>query len=137
MAFLAWIIWGLLAGFLISKLFKRTREGIAVDIAFAAAAGLIGAATWFAFGPSGFQLYSILLGGTATVLLIAGYNAIRYKGPAELRARIQAPKTTHSASLRSEPGQMKRSQPSDPAPAQPNPISTWEGEGGSPHPVER
>ena len=80
MSFLAWIVLGLIAGFIGSKLVNKTGEGLILDIVL----GIVGAAVggWLAgffglAGVSGLNLYSICIavGGAVVVLLV--YHAVR------------------------------------------------------------
>jgi uncharacterized membrane protein YeaQ/YmgE (transglycosylase-associated protein family) len=80
MSYLAWIVLGLIAGFIGSKIVNRTGEGLIMDIVL----GIIGAVVggWLAgfmgwAGVSGLNLYSIAIavGGAVVVLLV--YHAIR------------------------------------------------------------
>jgi uncharacterized membrane protein YeaQ/YmgE (transglycosylase-associated protein family) len=80
MSYLAWIVLGLIAGFIGSKIVNRTGEGLIMDIVL----GIIGAVVggWLAgffglAGVSGVNLYSvaIAIGGAVVVLLV--YHAVR------------------------------------------------------------
>jgi uncharacterized membrane protein YeaQ/YmgE (transglycosylase-associated protein family) len=80
MSYLAWIVLGLIAGFIGSKIVNRTGEGLIMDIVL----GIIGAVVggWLAgfmgwAGVSGLNLYSIAVavGGAVVVLLV--FHAIK------------------------------------------------------------
>ncbi|HTB14776.1 MAG TPA: GlsB/YeaQ/YmgE family stress response membrane protein [Bryobacteraceae bacterium] len=80
MSYLAWIVLGLIAGFIGSKIVNRTGEGLLMDIVL----GIIGAVVggWLAgffglAGVSGVNLYSVAIavGGAVVVLLV--YHAVR------------------------------------------------------------
>ena len=80
MSFLAWIVLGLIAGFLASKIVNKRGEGLLLDIVL----GIVGAVAggWLAgslgwAGVTGLNLYSICVatGGAIVVLLL--YHAIR------------------------------------------------------------
>jgi uncharacterized membrane protein YeaQ/YmgE (transglycosylase-associated protein family) len=80
MSYLAWIVLGLIAGFIGSKIVNKSGEGLLMDIVL----GIIGAVVggWLAgffglAGVSGINLYSIAIaiGGAIVVLLV--YHAIR------------------------------------------------------------
>ena len=80
MSFLAWIVLGLLAGFIGSKLVNKTGEGILLDIVL----GIIGAVvggwlfnTFGAAGVTGLNLYSLLVAVVGAVVLLIVYHAIR------------------------------------------------------------
>jgi uncharacterized membrane protein YeaQ/YmgE (transglycosylase-associated protein family) len=80
MSYLAWIVLGLIAGFIGSKLVNRTGEGLIMDIVLGIVGAIVGG--WLAgffglAGVSGINLYSIAIavGGAVVVLLV--YHAIR------------------------------------------------------------
>ena len=80
MSFLAWIVLGLLAGFIGSKIVNKTGEGIFLDIVL----GIIGAIaggwlfnTFGASGVTGLNLYSLLVAVVGAVVVLLVYHAIR------------------------------------------------------------
>jgi len=80
MSILAWIVLGLIAGFVGSKLVNRSGEGIILDIVLGIVGAVVGG--WLAGflnlgGVTGLNLYSILIaiGGAVVVLLV--FHAIR------------------------------------------------------------
>ncbi|MGD1091001.1 MAG: GlsB/YeaQ/YmgE family stress response membrane protein [Bryobacteraceae bacterium] len=80
MSILAWIVLGLIAGFVGSKLVNRSGEGIILDIVLGIVGAVVGG--WLAqflglAGVSGLNLYSVLIaiGGAVVVLLV--FHAIR------------------------------------------------------------
>ena len=80
MSILAWIVLGLVAGFIGSKLVNRTGEGFVLDIVL----GIVGAAVggWLfnrfgAAGVSGLNLYSLLVAVVGAVVVLVVYHAIR------------------------------------------------------------
>jgi uncharacterized membrane protein YeaQ/YmgE (transglycosylase-associated protein family) len=80
MSFLAWIVLGLLAGFIGSKIVNKTGEGILLDIVL----GIVGAVaggwlfnTFGAAGVTGLNLYSLLVAVVGAVVLLVLYHAIR------------------------------------------------------------
>ena len=77
---ITWIILGLIAGFIASKVVNRRGEGVILDILL----GIIGAfvGTWVfgqmgMHGVSGLNLYSILVSAIGAVLVLVIYHAIR------------------------------------------------------------
>jgi uncharacterized membrane protein YeaQ/YmgE (transglycosylase-associated protein family) len=74
MSIIAWIILGLIAGFIASKIVNRHGEGILLDIVIGIVGAIIGGWIMVALGGtgvSGFNLYSILVAiGGAVVLLV-------------------------------------------------------------------
>jgi len=80
MTYLAWIILGLIAGFIGSKIVNRRGEGLILDIILGIVGAVVGGwlAGFFGWaGVSGVNLYSIAIavGGAIVVLLV--YHAIR------------------------------------------------------------
>jgi len=80
MSILSWIVLGLVAGFIASKIVNKQGEGFLGDIVL----GMIGAVvggflfSWFgASGVSGFNLYSILIAVLGAILSLVVYHAIR------------------------------------------------------------
>jgi uncharacterized membrane protein YeaQ/YmgE (transglycosylase-associated protein family) len=80
MSFLAWIVLGLVAGFIGSKIVNKTGEGVLLDIVL----GIIGAVvggwvfnTFGAGGVSGLNLYSLLVAVIGAVVVLLIYHAIR------------------------------------------------------------
>jgi uncharacterized membrane protein YeaQ/YmgE (transglycosylase-associated protein family) len=80
MSIIAWIILGLVAGFIASKIMNRHGEGIFLDIAIGIVGAVIGGWIMAAVGGegvTGFNLYSLLvaIGGAVVLLIIA--HAVR------------------------------------------------------------
>ena len=79
MSIIAWIVLGLIAGFIASKIVNKRGEGMLVDIILGIVGALVGGWLFRIFGMSGvtgFNAYSLLVavGGAIVVLLI--YHAI-------------------------------------------------------------
>ena len=77
MTILAWILLGLVAGFLGSKIVNKTGEGMVVDIVLGIVGALVGGFLFNQFGQAGvtgLNVYSILVAtlGAVVVLLIHG-----------------------------------------------------------------
>lgn len=80
MSILAWIVLGLIAGFVASKIVNRQGEGLVLDIVLGIVGAVVGGwimAALGGHGVTGFNLYSILVAilGAVVVLVIA--HAIR------------------------------------------------------------
>jgi uncharacterized membrane protein YeaQ/YmgE (transglycosylase-associated protein family) len=80
MSFIAWIVLGLLAGFIGSKLVKNRGEGIVLDVLLGIVGAVVGG--WLfnrfgAIGVTGFNLYSLLVAVIGAVLVLVVYHAIR------------------------------------------------------------
>ena len=75
MSILAWIVLGLVAGFIASKLVNRTGSGIVMDLILGVVGAFVGGFLFTRFGAAGvtgLNLYSILVAtvGAAVVLFI-------------------------------------------------------------------
>ncbi len=80
MSILAWIILGLVAGFIGSKLVNRTGEGFVLDIVLGIVGALVGGWLFNRFGAagvSGLNLYSLLVAVVGAVVVLVAYHAIR------------------------------------------------------------
>jgi uncharacterized membrane protein YeaQ/YmgE (transglycosylase-associated protein family) len=80
MSFLAWIVLGLVAGFIGSKMVNKTGEGILLDIVLGIVGAIVGGwlfNTFGAAGVTGLNLYSLLVATLGAVVLLVVYHAIR------------------------------------------------------------
>jgi uncharacterized membrane protein YeaQ/YmgE (transglycosylase-associated protein family) len=80
MSILAWIILGLVAGFIGSKLVNRTGEGFVLDIVLGIVGAVVGGWLFNRFGAagvSGLNLYSLLVAVVGAVVVLVLYHAIR------------------------------------------------------------
>jgi uncharacterized membrane protein YeaQ/YmgE (transglycosylase-associated protein family) len=80
MSFIAWIILGLLAGFIGSKLVNKQGEGIVLDILLGVVGAVVGGWLFNRFGVSGvtgLNLYSLLVAVIGAVIVLVVYHAIR------------------------------------------------------------
>jgi uncharacterized membrane protein YeaQ/YmgE (transglycosylase-associated protein family) len=80
MSFIAWIILGLVAGFIGSKLVNRQGEGIFLDILLGIVGAIAGGWLFNTFGASGvtgLNLYSLLVAVVGAVVVLLIYHAIR------------------------------------------------------------
>jgi uncharacterized membrane protein YeaQ/YmgE (transglycosylase-associated protein family) len=80
MSVLAWIVLGLLAGFIGSKIVNKQGEGVFLDIILGIVGAVIGGwlfNTFGASGVSGLNLYSLLVAVIGSVVLLVVYHAIR------------------------------------------------------------
>ena len=80
MSIIAWIILGLIAGFVASKIVNREGEGIILDIVLGIVGAVIGG--WImAFvggqGVTGLNLYSILVTIGGAIVLLVIFHAVR------------------------------------------------------------
>lgn len=80
MSILAWIVLGLIAGFVGSKIVNKSGEGIVLDIVLGIIGALVGGWLFNRFGASGItglNLYSLLVAVIGSVVLLLVYHAIR------------------------------------------------------------
>ena len=83
MSFIAWLVMGLVAGFIASKLVNKQGEGMLMDIVLgivgAVVGGFIANALGFT-GITGFDLYSILVSVVGAVIVLVAYHAVTRSG---------------------------------------------------------
>jgi uncharacterized membrane protein YeaQ/YmgE (transglycosylase-associated protein family) len=80
MSFLAWIVLGLIAGFIGSKIVNKAGEGIFLDIVLGIIGAVLGGwlfSTFGAAGVTGLNLYSLLVAVVGAVVILLGYHSIR------------------------------------------------------------
>src|ERR1700675_4130528 len=80
MSFLAWIVLGLLAGFIGSKIVNKQGEGLLLDILLGIVGAVVGGwlfNTFGAAGVTGLNLYSLLVAVIGSIVLLVVYHAIR------------------------------------------------------------
>jgi uncharacterized membrane protein YeaQ/YmgE (transglycosylase-associated protein family) len=76
---LGWIILGLIAGFIASKIVNKTGEGVLLDIVLGIVGAIVGGWLFNEFGHSGvtgLNLYSLLVAVVGAVLVLIIYHAI-------------------------------------------------------------
>jgi uncharacterized membrane protein YeaQ/YmgE (transglycosylase-associated protein family) len=79
MSFVAWIVLGLVAGFIGSKLVNKTGEGIFRDVLLGVVGAIIGGYLFNLFGATGvtgLNLYSLLVAVVGAVVFLIVYHAI-------------------------------------------------------------
>ena len=79
MSFLAWIVLGLVAGFIGSKLVNKSGEGLIRDILLGVVGAIVGGYLFNLFGASGvtgLNLYSVLVAVVGAVVFLVVYHAI-------------------------------------------------------------
>ena len=80
MSFLAWIVLGLIAGFLGSKIVNKRGEGLVLDLILGIVGAFVGG--WLltplgASGVTGLNLYSLAVAVVGAVVVLVVYHAIR------------------------------------------------------------
>ena len=79
MSVIAWIVLGLIAGFIGSKIVNKTGEGLLLDIILGIVGAVVGGYLFQTFGMagvSGVNLYSILVAVVGAVVVLVIYHAI-------------------------------------------------------------
>ena len=80
MSILAWIMLGLIAGFIGSKLVNKTGEGVILDIVLGVVGALVGGYLFSIFGAhgvTGLNLYSLFVAVIGAVVVLLVYHAVR------------------------------------------------------------
>lgn len=80
MSILAWIVLGLIAGFIGSKIVNKRGEGLVMDIVLGVVGAIVGG--WLAGflglgGVSGLNLYSLAIAVFGAIVVLVVYHAIR------------------------------------------------------------
>jgi uncharacterized membrane protein YeaQ/YmgE (transglycosylase-associated protein family) len=79
MSFIAWIVLGLIAGFIASKVVNKTGEGMFLDIILGIVGAVIGGYLFQTFGMAGVtgvNLYSILVAVVGAIVFLVIYHAL-------------------------------------------------------------
>jgi uncharacterized membrane protein YeaQ/YmgE (transglycosylase-associated protein family) len=77
MSFLAWIVLGLLSGFIASKIVNKTGEGVFLDILLGVVGAFVGGWLFTTFGMSGvtgLNIYSMLVAVVGAVVVLLLYH---------------------------------------------------------------
>jgi uncharacterized membrane protein YeaQ/YmgE (transglycosylase-associated protein family) len=80
MSWLAWIILGLVAGFIGSKLVNKRGEGLFLDILLGIVGAIVGGWLFNRFGAggvTGLNLYSLVVAVVGAVVILVVYHALR------------------------------------------------------------
>ena len=80
MSIIAWIVLGLIAGFIASKLVNKTGEGFLMDIVLGIVGAIVGGFVFSYFGATGvtgLNIYSIIVATIGAVIVLVVYHAIR------------------------------------------------------------
>jgi uncharacterized membrane protein YeaQ/YmgE (transglycosylase-associated protein family) len=80
MSIIAWVVLGLIAGFIGSKLVNKRGEGLFLDIILGIVGAVVGGWVFSVFGGvgvSGLNLHSLLVAVVGAVLVLVVYHAIR------------------------------------------------------------
>jgi uncharacterized membrane protein YeaQ/YmgE (transglycosylase-associated protein family) len=79
MSILAWLILGLIAGFIGSKIVNKRGEGLILDIVLGIVGAFVGGFIFNFFGAvgvTGFNLYSMIVAVVGSIVVLVLYHAI-------------------------------------------------------------
>jgi uncharacterized membrane protein YeaQ/YmgE (transglycosylase-associated protein family) len=79
MSILGWIILGLIAGFIASKIVNNSGEGILLDIVLGIVGAVVGGFifnTFGAVGVTGFNIYSMIVAVIGAIIVLWIYHAV-------------------------------------------------------------
>lgn len=80
MSILAWIVLGLVAGFIGSKIVNKSGEGFLLDIVLGVVGSVVGGWLFSMFGASGvtgLNLYSLIVAVIGAVIVLVAYHAVK------------------------------------------------------------
>jgi uncharacterized membrane protein YeaQ/YmgE (transglycosylase-associated protein family) len=87
MSIIAWIVLGLIAGFIASKIVNKRGEGALMDIVLGVVGAVLGGylfQTFGAAGVSGVNLYSILVAVVGAIVVLVIYHAMTGRSGARI-----------------------------------------------------
>ena len=79
MSILAWLVLGLISGFIASKVVNKTGEGMVLDIVLGIIGAFVGGWLFNTFGQAGvtgLNLYSMLVAVVGAIVVLVVYHAI-------------------------------------------------------------
>ncbi len=79
MGIILWIVFGLIAGFIASKLVNNSGEGIILDIVLGIVGAVVGGFIFSAFGAAGvtgFNIWSLIVAVIGAVVVLLIYHAL-------------------------------------------------------------
>ena len=83
MSILAWIVLGLIAGFVASKIFVGTGQGMLLDIVLGIVGAVVGGYLFTAVGVTGitgFNIYSMIVAIIGAIVVLWLYHAVAGRG---------------------------------------------------------
>lgn len=84
MSFLAWIVLGLIAGFIASKIVNKTGEGLIRDILLGIVGAVVGGWLFRAFGMhgvTGLNVYSLVVAVAGAIVFLVIYHLLFSRRP--------------------------------------------------------
>ena len=79
MSIIGWLVLGLIAGFIASKVVNKTGEGLILDIVLGIVGAVVGGFLFTQFGATGvtgFNLYSMFVAVIGAVVVLVLYHAV-------------------------------------------------------------
>jgi len=79
MSIIGWIVFGLIAGFIASKLVNKTGQGLLLDIVLGVVGAVVGGWVFTFFGAdgvTGFNVYSMVVAVVGAIIVLVIYHAI-------------------------------------------------------------
>ena len=79
MSWIGWIVFGIIAGFIASKIVNKSGEGIIVDLILGIIGAVVGGwlfATFGIGGITGFNIYSMVVAVVGAIIVLVIYHAI-------------------------------------------------------------
>jgi uncharacterized membrane protein YeaQ/YmgE (transglycosylase-associated protein family) len=80
MSFIAWIVLGLIAGFVGSKIINKRGEGLILDIVLGVVGAVVGGWLFHLFGMAGvtgLNIYSLVVAVVGALVVLVIYHALR------------------------------------------------------------
>ena len=84
MSIIGWIVLGLIAGFIGSKIVTRVGQGFWLDVALGIVGAVVGGFLFEAFGGTGvtgFNPYSMFVAVIGAIIVLVGYHALTHRRP--------------------------------------------------------
>jgi uncharacterized membrane protein YeaQ/YmgE (transglycosylase-associated protein family) len=84
MSIIGWIVLGLIAGFIASKIVNRVGQGFWLDIVLGIIGAVVGGFLFEAFGGTGvtgFNIYSMFVAVVGAIIVLVGYHAVTGRRP--------------------------------------------------------
>ena len=79
MSIIGWVVLGLIAGFVASKIVNKTGEGVILDIVLGIVGAIVGGAIFNAVGEvgvTGFNLWSMFVAVIGAIVILVIYHAL-------------------------------------------------------------
>jgi uncharacterized membrane protein YeaQ/YmgE (transglycosylase-associated protein family) len=79
MSIVGWILLGLIAGFIASKIVNKSGEGFFLDVVLGIVGAIVGGFIFSAFGAggvTGFNLYSMIVAIIGAIIVLVIYHAV-------------------------------------------------------------